>query len=188
MVERVLLPPVQYPFQVFIIEAADNMNKEASNALLKTLEEPPSRSLMILLSQHAERILPTIRSRVQSLPILAPLPNAEDILSRSENRDLLWRWEQVEAIRSPRALESMIVAFEALDPADLILQLELLQRECWNRIQPFIVSKSSALGLKRAYAYLDIFEKALTHLSAHAHSKLVIEALAHQYYQIRQQV
>ncbi len=188
LVERVLLPPLQYPFQVFVIEAAENMNKEASNALLKTLEEPASRSIMLLLSQHADRILPTIRSRVQSLPLRAALPQTEDVLARSENQESLWRWEQVESIRSPQALDSLIAALEALEPADLIIQLELLQRECWNRIQPFIVQKSSALGLKRAYAYLELFEKALAHLAAHAHPKLVIEALAHQYFQIRQQV
>lgn len=188
MVERVLLPPLQYPVQVFVIEAAENMNKEASNALLKTLEEPASRSLMILLSQHTERILPTIRSRVQCLPLRANLPQLEDLLLRSENRELLWRWEQVESIRSPQALAEWMTALEALDPADLVIQLELLQRECWNRIQPFIVQKSSVLGLQRAYTYLTIFEKALSHLAAHAHPKLVIENLAQHYFQIRQQV
>ena len=53
------------------------MNEEAANALLKTLEEPPPRSLVILISHAPGRLLPTMRSRVQRL-VLKPL--SEDLL------------------------------------------------------------------------------------------------------------
>ncbi len=53
--------------KVFILLDADGMNDEASNALLKTLEEPPAGTLLILTSTHPEALLPTIVSRCQHL-------------------------------------------------------------------------------------------------------------------------
>ncbi len=49
--------------KVVIIENAENMNTEASNALLKTLEEPPDSSMIILTTTNQNRLLPTIVSR-----------------------------------------------------------------------------------------------------------------------------
>lgn len=53
--------------RVFVLRDAERMNEEAQNALLKTLEEPPGRAHLILLSSSAERLLPTVRSRCQSV-------------------------------------------------------------------------------------------------------------------------
>ncbi|MBZ9654832.1 DNA polymerase III subunit delta' [Phyllobacterium lublinensis] len=54
-------------WRVVIIDPADDMNRNAANALLKTLEEPPQRTLFILISHSSGRLLPTIRSRCQSI-------------------------------------------------------------------------------------------------------------------------
>jgi DNA polymerase-3 subunit delta' len=56
-------------WRVAIIDAADDMNDNAANALLKVLEEPPARSLLILISHAPGRQLPTIRSRTQRLDL-----------------------------------------------------------------------------------------------------------------------
>lgn len=53
--------------KVVIIEKAENMNIESSNAFLKTLEEPPSKSLIILTTSNQSKILPTIVSRVKKI-------------------------------------------------------------------------------------------------------------------------
>lgn len=55
-------------WRIVIIDPADDMNRNAANALLKTLEEPPARALFILISHSSGRLLPTIRSRCQSIP------------------------------------------------------------------------------------------------------------------------
>ena len=62
-------------WRVAIIDAADDMNDNAANALLKVLEEPPARSLLILISHAPGRQLPTIRSRCQRLD-MKPLADA----------------------------------------------------------------------------------------------------------------
>jgi DNA polymerase-3 subunit delta' len=51
--------------KVFVVEEAELMNSTAQNSLLKTLEEPPGRTLIILLTTNANQLLPTIRSRCQ---------------------------------------------------------------------------------------------------------------------------
>lgn len=57
--------PLQGVGKVFVLEEAQTMNRDAANAMLKTLEEPQGRSLIILLTEQAHALLPTIRSRCQ---------------------------------------------------------------------------------------------------------------------------
>ncbi len=52
-------------YRIVIVDPADDMNASAANALLKSLEEPPVRTLFILISHAAGGLLPTIRSRCQ---------------------------------------------------------------------------------------------------------------------------
>lgn len=69
---RKILPFTQQSsqgFRIVLIEQAQNMNISAANALLKTLEEPARQVLIILTSDQPQRLLPTIRSRVQSLAV-----------------------------------------------------------------------------------------------------------------------
>jgi DNA polymerase-3 subunit delta' len=54
--------------RVFLLREAERMSEDAQNALLKTLEEPPGRSRLILVTSAASRLLPTIRSRCQRIP------------------------------------------------------------------------------------------------------------------------
>jgi len=55
------------PWRVVIVDAAENMERAAANALLKSLEEPPAHSLFLLVSHAPARLLPTIRSRCRVL-------------------------------------------------------------------------------------------------------------------------
>ena len=65
--------------RIVIIDAADDMNVNAANALLKALEEPPPRGLFLVLSHQPGRLLPTIRSRCRALA-LKPL-GTDDIVA-----------------------------------------------------------------------------------------------------------
>lgn len=62
--------------RVVIVDAADEMNITAANALLKMLEEPPARTTLLLISHQPSRLLPTIRSRCRTLR-LSPLGPAD---------------------------------------------------------------------------------------------------------------
>ncbi len=64
--------PVEGGHRVAIVEHAERMNEDAQNALLKTLEEPPPRTTIILCADAEDRLLPTVRSRCVRLR-MAPL-------------------------------------------------------------------------------------------------------------------
>ena len=64
--------PAISPYRVAIIDAADDLNVNAANAVLKTLEEPPPRGVILLISHAPGKLLPTIRSRCRRLAVPAP--------------------------------------------------------------------------------------------------------------------
>ena len=73
------LRPYEAPRKVCIIDPAERMSVNAANSLLKTLEEPPGNALIILLTENAGMLLPTVRSRCQLIRF-APL-SPEHVLS-----------------------------------------------------------------------------------------------------------
>ncbi|WP_225421058.1 DNA polymerase III subunit delta' [Sphingomonas parva] len=116
------------PWRVVIIDSIDDLERNAANALLKNLEEPPPHSLFLLVSHASERLLPTIRSRCRQLrlslldddamtsALQAALPEAEP----AEIAEL-----RIAGHGSPgRAL-----AFRGLDIAALEQAMEAIARE-----------------------------------------------------------
>jgi DNA polymerase-3 subunit delta' len=69
------LTPAEGGWRVVIVDGADEMNRNAANSLLKILEEPPRRALLILVAHSPGRLLPTIRSRCRHVA-LSPLSQA----------------------------------------------------------------------------------------------------------------
>jgi DNA polymerase III subunit delta' len=63
-------------WRIVIVDSADELNLNAANALLKSLEEPPARALFLLVASEPSRLLPTIRSRCRRLD-LSPLASAD---------------------------------------------------------------------------------------------------------------
>lgn len=66
-------------WRVAVIDCADDLNRSSANALLKLIEEPPARSLFLLVAHQPGRILPTIRSRCRKLMLGALSP--EEVLA-----------------------------------------------------------------------------------------------------------
>jgi DNA polymerase-3 subunit delta' len=112
------LQPLEGRNKVFIIDPANLMNEESSNALLKGLEEPPDNSFFILLTVNLHELLLTIRSRAQVYQF-APLL-LDEIRARNVD-ELAVRWSQgsigraqtldIAAIKEQR--ESVLEFFEA---------------------------------------------------------------------------
>lgn len=70
------IKPYQGPYKVYIIPQADMMTPQAQNAILKTIEEPPSYAVFLLLTENAETLLSTINSRC----VMLKLRNIKDTL------------------------------------------------------------------------------------------------------------
>ena len=89
--EDTAIRPYQSSHKVYIMEDADLMNPAAQNALLKTLEEPPSYVCILLLAQSEDQFLPTIQSRCVHLrmqPVAEPL--VEDYLRSTRGVEPGW--------------------------------------------------------------------------------------------------
>jgi len=65
LIWKLSLKPYSAPFKVAIIDEAHSMNQEAQTALLKTLEDPKGKAILILISSKSQYLFPTILSRVQ---------------------------------------------------------------------------------------------------------------------------
>lgn len=79
--------PLNGRWTVILIEQADRLTDEAANALLKTLEEPPPRTVWLLCAPTLEDVLPTVRSRCRHVGLAAPSPAAIAELLVSEGID-----------------------------------------------------------------------------------------------------
>lgn len=89
--------PLVSPFKVIIILNADKMNIQAANAFLKTLEEPQEQTLFILTTERLSNILPTIRSRCQTIRF--------STLSKDVIIEYLIKEKQISAVNAKLAAE-----------------------------------------------------------------------------------
>ncbi len=111
-------------WRVAIVDAIDDLQREGANALLKVLEEPPPRTLLLLVSHAPGRVLPTIRSRCRRL-LLRPL-DAEDVaraVAAAGGRDA----DEPEVKEAAAAADGSVVrALALLDGAALALRQRML--------------------------------------------------------------
>jgi DNA polymerase-3 subunit delta' len=91
-------------WRVVIVDSADELNVNAANALLKSLEEPPPRALFLLVSSQPSRLLPTIRSRCRrlDLPPLGPASLRQAVAAAASAADIdppsAEQWRQLERL------------------------------------------------------------------------------------------
>ena len=71
------LTPAEGGWRVVVVDGAEELNQASANALLKILEEPPPRAILLLVCAAPGRLLPTIRSRCRRLR-LTPLDGRGD--------------------------------------------------------------------------------------------------------------
>src|SRR5204863_2372303 len=78
LMQEINLKPTEAEYTVAVIVAADRLHEKAANAFLKTLEEPPAKSILILLTTEPQRILETILSRCLRLNFAGEGPRRPD--------------------------------------------------------------------------------------------------------------
>jgi len=117
------LAPSEGGMRVAIIDAVDDLNRNAANAILKTLEEPPPRSVLLLICHAPGAILPTIRSRCRRLALR---PQSDDIVRAAlGNGD-----DALVALAKGRPGRAIAYAAQGIDAkfADVGLAQKALQR------------------------------------------------------------
>ena len=140
--------------RVFIIEKASSLGEEAANAFLKTLEEPPSKTVFLLLTTRPDAIMNTISSRCITTRVQLPSPEViiEDFLSSStipapltylgllltnSSLELIDGLQYEENLDDEVALESLIEGHLAATPTELLL----------SSVEPFSSSLSYPVTL-----------------------------------------
>ena len=82
--------PYESKVKIAIIDDVDRMNLQAANSFLKTLEEPPSKTILILISSHPFKLLPTIISRCQRIQFQPLNPeNIKKILKETVTEEII---------------------------------------------------------------------------------------------------
>ena len=133
--ERNVLAAQSGGYRVFVLEPADALNRAAANALLKTLEEPASRAVLILVSSHPDRLAPTVRSRCQQVRF--GLPPAAEVAEWLAGRVPESEAEELLAIAGGaplRALEARASDWPGL-ARSLVTELDALKRRRTNPLQ-----------------------------------------------------
>lgn len=74
LIESSTIPPINADYKIYIIDEVHMLSKSAMNALLKTLEEPPTYLIFLLATTNPEKLLPTVLSRVTHLRLVNHTP------------------------------------------------------------------------------------------------------------------
>ncbi|MGA9452794.1 MAG: hypothetical protein WBW41_15790 [Verrucomicrobiia bacterium] len=109
LMREIQLKPTEAEYKVAIITAADRLNPQAANAFLKTLEEPPAKSVLLLLTTEPQRILETVQSRCLRLNFAGEAVRPPDAapsewlaqfgaLAATEQKSLLGRYRLLDVL------------------------------------------------------------------------------------------
>ena len=110
-------------WRIAIVDAVDELNEFGANSLLKILEEPPHRSLLLLISHAPGQVLPTIRSRTRRL-LLRPLAQSEVAQAAAS---ALGRPADAEILEAAAAADGSVArAINLLDGSTLALRQKVL--------------------------------------------------------------
>ncbi len=110
------LAPKLHHGKVFIIDEAELMNASGQNTILKTLEEPPPGTTIILVTAHEDRLLPTVRSRCLRVHF-SPLP--DEVVQQ-------WCEKHTDGLTSPQKQALVAFADGSLGRAEMIRRYGLL--------------------------------------------------------------
>ncbi len=190
--ERVYRKHYEGKFKVFILEEADKLTIPAANALLKVIEEPPERTIIILSTQNGEALLPTIQSRAQGIyfPVVGEkewfgfLPSEVEPLEAKEafrlsggNPELA---QAILELGVEKTKDWLAVFYQAIEEKDFLKIFSLMPVEKKEvEIYLQIMVSDMRKGNKKTYPRQVLaVGKALERVQMQGNPRLVIEGLA----------
>ncbi len=126
-------------WRVGLVDAADDLSSESANALLKLVEEPPSKTIILLVCHAPGKVLRTLRSRCRRL-VLSGLSDVENMRVLSAL--------PLEPVASPEVLTQA----SGISGGSPGLALELMQSQGAKAFQMFLAAKRLDAGLRQAVA------------------------------------
>jgi DNA polymerase-3 subunit delta' len=157
IIRKLSLKSFESDFKIMIIWLPEKMNAETANKILKIIEEPPARTLFILVSEEDDKLLPTITSRCQHIRI--PSIPSEDLsahLVTAMGVDPV-RAPEIAAIANGNLVRAMELIREDDNSAVYLDRFTRLMRTAWTRDIHALVTWSedtAALGRERQKSFL----------------------------------
>lgn len=175
---KIYLSPFEGNYKVFIVDGAERMNVNAQNAFLKTLEEPPKFSIIILITSSPDQILPTIKSRCQIINF-NPLP--DKIIKEKLNEENMLGPEEIDMVLNisggslKNALEiSGKVLAERKEILKKIIEYKLSKRPLFSDLTQVLKFENKKMEIDQVKDTLEIFSiwfRDLLRLKANAETK-----------------
>ncbi len=157
--EVIRVPPQNGKYKIFIIDEVHMLTKEAFNALLKTLEEPPSHAIFIFATTEPHKVLPTILSRVQRFDFkrisvgeiverLSNIAQEESIQIDEESLHVIAKRADG-ALRDALGLMDQAIAFcgSTIEYNELLRALNVVDKEHLFRFMEAVKEKDAHAGL-----------------------------------------
>ena len=150
LVRKAAMAPISGPWQVLVIEDADRLTDRAADALLKSLEEPPARTVWVLCTPNADDLFATIRSRTREVHLVTPADDVViEVLTR---RDGVSHDAAVEAARAAQGhigrARVLATDKDAHDYRARIVDLPTL----WTSVSACLVSAGDVVAQAQAEA------------------------------------
>ncbi len=157
IIRKLNLKTFESEYKVMVIWMAERMNMQCANKLLKMIEEPPPKTLMVLVTEAEEQILPTIRSRTQLIKFTGidneSLATALSTMPESVGKNIQGLVHQAKG--------NFITALDMLSPDEEKIfcfeQFTALMRLCYKRDWPQLfdwVESLAAIGRERQKTFL----------------------------------
>lgn len=157
IIRKLSLKAFESDFKIMIIWLPEKMNAETANKLLKMIEEPPARTLFILVSEEDDRLLPTITSRCQHIRIPSiPADELSAYLVKTMGMDRV-RASETAAIANGNMVRAMELAREDDNSTVHLDRFIKLMRTAWTRDIHSLVNwseETAALGRERQKSFL----------------------------------
>lgn len=193
IVDTAGIRPYEAEYKLYVIRNAEKMTVQAQNALLKTLEEPPAYTVIMLLTANANAFLATIRSRVVEFKAAEADAGAQFARTAQE----VWAQETIRMLRTAKSLTvTQILDYikqlhaEDADFANVLLLIELLLRDVLgykctgdlDRIEAkaaesCVISMANGMNFAQLGKASDAAEDAIRKLRAKVSPDLVMENL-----------
>jgi DNA polymerase-3 subunit delta' len=141
-------------WRVCLVDAADDLNTNSANALLKTLEEPPRKGLLILIVHSPGRLLPTIRSRCRKL--ILRTPGVKETAQWLEQRHQIDPYKALQSSQLSNGAPGYALSLVESDMVSLKPKLDGLLSTL-PRLDPGTTSQlASQAGRKDGQVFLDV--------------------------------
>lgn len=144
LIHDLSLRPMAGTRRIAVLDDANRMNEEGANAMLKTLEEPPPNSMLILIAENLDAMLPTIRSRCQLVRFSSlAVGDVSDLLLENEIAST-----PEEATAAAAMSEgSLHTASQLLNPELRALRMKLYDALATADLRPIDVAKAMTAGI-----------------------------------------